>query len=180
MIDGVNIRALLLRSDGTRETFLGSNIVTNAGVEFYAEQAARFPSGAPNITNNFYGSAGRMILRTGTVTTPAATDTLGQVSGRLADSNKAYTVSFENQDSVANAGDEQNAITYQTTYDPDDFNETTIRGGAIHIGGDSPNNGSILMAHWNFINPATNTPITISKTSSDSLIVYVNHKFGSV
>ena len=145
-----NVIAVLTRPEGNdlvKEWKLTNNIVTTAGDQFYAQKAA-----GQTPTNDFTGTGtGRFELRTGTVTTPAKSDTYAQVTTPVTASRQAIVT---------------NRCSWTTT----SFSGTYMLGGCIHSGGSGlPSGGATpLLAHWNFQSPVT-------KTTSDTLKVIVNH-----
>ena len=171
----LNVKAVITHGDGTTETLWGRNVVTTDGLDFYARKAAAgAASGTTTITNDFFGSNARMILRTGTAT-PENNDTFNDIITPISGSNKSVQASYENSAADDGQGVDR-AITYMTEYTPTDFNETAILGGAIHSGGGPATGAGIagttpLLAHWTFAAPA-------SKTANDSIVIWVIHDVG--
>jgi hypothetical protein len=150
-----------------RNHIWGSNIVTNAGDDYYAQRAA-----GETPTNDFAGSNGRLVLRTGTVLTPLKTNTYTHVLTPIATSHKTKTAGYPrtNDPDVLNTVTNKNRkVTWKIEYLTTEANATGILGGAYHIGGDSPVSGTLLLDHFNF-------SASFNKVSSETLAVYISHE----
>lgn len=167
-----NVIAVVTRPEGNhaiKEWHLTNNIVTNAGNVFYAQKAA-----GQTPTNDFTGaSTGRIELRTGTVATPLATDTYASVTTPVTASRLAIDSTYPKAGDTDpdNTGAGTNIVTNRYSWTTSSFSGTSMLGGCIHSGGNSPSPSGTptpLQCHWNFASPVT-------KTTSDTLKTIVNH-----
>lgn len=156
-----------------------SNIVGNDGDIYYAKKSA---GETPATNENFL--QGRAELRTGTVT-PAKTNTYGYETGttagglvtpvtasRLALSTNYPKTYDASANSSENSGGVIDAITYKYYWSTSSFSANGITGGAIHDNV-SPVDATKLLTHWSF-------SASFSKTSTDTLTLYVNHTMNGV
>ena len=149
----------------------GANIVGNDGDIYYAKKSA---GETPATNENFL--QGRAELRTGTAT-PAKADAYQQVTTPVTASRLALTSNYPktydaSANSAENSGGVIDAITYKYYWSTSSFSANGITGGAIHDNA-SPVNATKLLTHWTFA-------ASFSKTSTDTLTLYVNHTMNGV
>lgn len=163
-----NVCAITEDSTGYRQWNWASNIVTNDGDIFYAKQGA---GETPATNENF--AQGRCELRTGTAT-PAKADTYSSVTTPVTSSRDTLEASYPmtNDSSADNTGADVDAVSYKYYWATGDFNANSITGGCIHDNA-TPAAGSKLLTHWTFA-------ATFSKTSTDTLTLFVNHTMNGI
>lgn len=150
-----------------RQHLWAANIVSDAGDVYYAQKAA-----GETPTNDFAGANNRLVLRTGTVATPLKTHTYTNVTSPVSGSGKTVSNTYpktNDGDALNNVTNKTRKVTWKYDYLTSEANTTGILGGAIHIGGNSPVGGTLLLTHFNFA-------ASFDKTSNDTLTVYVNHE----
>jgi hypothetical protein len=137
----------------------GANVVTNDGDQYYAEAAVGSPS---------WAVAG-MRLGTG-ATAPSKTDT--DVTTFLAGSGKAIDGTYPktNDDDSDNTGAGIDVVTWRVSYGTGEANGSGIQELAVT---DSSSTPTKALTHALFA-------ASFSKTSSDTLKVFVNHTFNGV
>jgi hypothetical protein len=154
---------------GYRTWNWASNIVTNDGDIYYAKKGA---GETPATNENFI--QGRCELRTGTVT-PAKDDTYTDVTTPVTSSRDTLESGYPKTDDTGssdNTGAATDAVSYKYYWATTDFNATGITGGCIHDNA-SPVSATKLLTHWTF-------SASFSKTSTDTLTLYVNHTMNGV
>jgi len=152
----------------------GANLVGTKGDIYYAKKSS---DETPATNENFL--QGKAELQTGVVGTPAKGDTystvlLPVVASRIALASAAYP---KTDDQAANAAENPTgtveSITYKYYWNTTSFSATGITGGMIHDAPATPLAGSALLTHWGFA-------ASFSKTLTDTLTLYVNHKMNGV
>lgn len=163
-----NISLVLGKPEG-KVLMLAHNIVTNAGDEYYAEAAA-----GESVTNNFNS----LYLSTTNWDTgnPAKTSTSDDLATVISGSEKTAATGYPQSDDqdADNTGAKVDAVTWKFSYAKGDFNDSDIDAGAISVasatfGGTA---GDLLLTAFDLT--------AFSKTSNDTLTVYVNHEFSGV
>lgn len=162
-----------------------SNIVGNDGDIYYAKKSA---GETPATNENFL--QGRAQLRTGTVATADLTKDntygykTGSTAGGLNTGSGAVSASIKtvepnypktydaSANSSENSGGVIDAITYKYYWNTGAFSANGITGGAIHDNA-TPVDATKLLTHWTF-------SASFSKTSTDTLTLYVNHTMNGV
>ena len=156
-----NVLAIIRKSDGTEKIIKGHNIITDNGDEYYARMIIR---DASNISTPFS-------LRLGTGTdTPTKADS--DVTTFITDSDQQVDDTFpqRNYTDDGNSDGGVNVITYKITYVVGAVVANDISEGALVDSGTSPTKA---LNHFLF---AT----TFDLSSSDQLVVFVNHSFVGV
>lgn len=157
-MDGYNVIAILRDfQDNSRLIIPGKNIVTNDGDLYYAQKAA---GEAADVS--YVG------LRMGTDnTSPAKTDT--DVTTFAAGTGKATAATYPQTDDqdADNSGAAVDSVTWKFSYGTGEGNATGIVEGAIV---DSISAPTSALSHFLFAG-------SFDKTSSNTLVVYVNHNF---
>ena len=145
------------------------NLVTNDGEVFYAIQGA---GETPSANEDF--STGFFDIST-TAYTEAETDTYNEYdvsgTGSISGSIQAFTSGYPKTNDTGdadNTGDGTDVVSYAVNYSAAAWNDTTIETGAIHDIA-TPVTTSKLLCVFSFTQ--------FSKTSSDTLKVFVNHAF---
>lgn len=159
------VYAVLERGDGTTEVYEAKNIITDAGDTYYAEQGANEPP------TNFATTAGVFtgIVGVATAGTPGKSATYADVT-------------------PASGGEDSPDSGYPQTNDPDGDNPGTVATDVItyrvsYATGEA--NDPLTHAYVTEASPTTASPLLsvvafspgFTKTSSDTLKVYVNHTF---
>lgn len=166
-----NVQAIRTRPESNyavKEWFLGSNIVTDNGDIYYAQQ------GAGTAPTNDFAATGRFTLR-GAADTPAKTDTYDLMSTPITASNQVIDATYPKTNDTGdadNTGDGVKVVSYRVSYTTTSFADAAIQGGCIHIGGASPTTGTALLTHFSIT--------SFAKTTSDTLKLFVNHSFAGV
>ena len=154
----------VLRNDtlGMELIVPGINIVTDDGDTYYAQMA-----GGETPTNDF--SAGGLRLGSD-ATSPTKSDT--DVTTFLATSGHALDATYEktNDGDSDNTGAGVDILTWRFSYLTSEGNVSAIEEGAIV---DNITTPTVALTHFLFA-------ATFSKTSSDTLKVFVNHTFTGV
>ncbi|MDC3257213.1 hypothetical protein OAU44_00395 [bacterium] len=152
------------------------NIVGDDGDIYYAKKSAGESTTSP-ANENFL--AGRAELQTGNVTSPAPAkgDTFQQVLVPIAASIKTLEANYpKTYDASANSAENPtgyiDAVTYKYYWNTGAFSANGITGGCIHDNA-TPVNATKLLTHWAFA-------ASFSKTSTDTLTLYVNHKMNGI
>lgn len=159
------VYAVLTRGDGTVEVHEAKNIITDAGDTYYAEQ------GANEAPTNFADTAGAFtgIVGVATAATVGKSSTYADVT-------------------PASGGEDSPDSGYPKTNDDDGDNPGTVATDVItyrvsYATGEA--NAAITHAYVTEASPTTASPLLsvvafspgFTKTSSDTLKVYVNHTF---
>jgi len=152
------------REARTRRVIEARNIVTDAGDKHYAQRAA-----GETPTDAF--QTGRLVLST-TGNAPGKASIYSDLTGVVSGSLKAFDGTYPKtaDGDTDNTGAAIDSITYRTSYITSEANAAGITRLAITIA--SPVGGSPLLMY------ATVTSFT--KTSSDTLKVFVNHNFNGI
>lgn len=161
------ICAVLRHADGTREVFIGKNIITDAGDRYYAERAAN------QIPAQFVDTAGVFtgILGLATAATVGKDSDYADITALVASSSFAPDSGYPktNDDDADNPGTiAVDVVTYRRSYTTAQANATNISHAFITEA--NPVTASPLISVAAFGAPFT-------KTSSDTLKLYVNHTF---
>lgn len=155
----LNVTAVLLRGDGTREIVETQNIITTAGDRYYAERSAgETPTNAFNALH--LGTGG---------TTPAKSDTATNFTA-ITNSGKLIATGYPktNDTDADNTGKGATVVTWKFTYAAADGPFTGVTEAIVVVGADALTAGEAVLSHFRF-------PATFSKTTSDLLSVYLNH-----
>jgi len=157
-----NVVAILTHADGTETAILGANIVTDAGDRYYAEKAC-------GQTPNKDFAAGGMRLGTGS-TAPAKAD--ADVTTFVAGSGKAVDATYPKTGDADtdNTGAGLDIVTWRVSYATTEANSAGINEGAVV---DNITTPTAAHCHWLFA-------ASFTKTSTDTLKVFVNHQFNGV
>lgn len=135
------------------------NIVTDAGDLYYAQKVdAETPT-------NVFG-----ILELGTAgAAPGKTSNRSAISAYAAGSQKAFDTGYpkRNDTDAANTGKAVDARTYKVTYGTTEANVASMERGIITNA--SPGASEPVMAYFTFA--------AVTKTSANTLVVYLNHTF---
>lgn len=155
-----NILAVLESEEG-KLLIPGSNIVTNDGDIYYAQK------GAGAATTNAFG-----IHELASAGTPGKTATRAAFT-TIANTQKAHTAGYPKvgDADADNTGGGANIVTYLGSYAKADFSASSITHGIITNA--SPVTGSPLLTGYAFA-------AAFSKTSNDTLKVFVNHQMNGV
>jgi len=156
----MNIWAVLENIEtGEKRIIKGKNIVTNDGDAYYAQMAA---GEAPS--DDFDAAASGLRLGSGTAT-PAKTDT--DVQTYINTSLKGLDTGYEktNDNDTDNTGAAVDSVTWRYSYIAADGPYANIYEGAIVDNRTTP---TAALTHFQFA-------ATFSKTTSDTLKVFVNH-----
>jgi len=155
-----NVVAILNNGIIPHKIVYGKNLVTNDGDTYYAQ------SGAAESPDNAYVG-----VRLGTGTTPADkadTDVETEASAGRHTTDGTYPKT-DDQDSD-NSGAGVDIVTWRTSYTLAEGNIVDIAEGAIV---DSLTTPISALCHWIFA-------VAFTKTSNDTLKVFVNHTFNGV
>lgn len=166
-INGVVHACLIDAKTGKKRYYKTKNIVTNDGDLFYAERAVKtaIPSNFVDGSGDFDGI---MELYNGASAAPAKTNIRSNLAG-LVGSGKAMDSGYPkiNDDDTDNPGRAADIITYRVSFLTSEVNGANIDD--VIITNPSPAAGEVLLMHAEFAAPFT-------KTSSDTLKVWVNHE----
>ena len=190
-----NICLVCEHQDGTKDWWYGSNIVTNDGDIYYAQQSAYVGSGSAPSPNFFVCSA---VLQNpssadaaGSNSTNFKADDESDISNKILTGTATASWSVQavesgypkaNDQEADNTGKGANVVTYKFTWTTGQINTGStnpITGGAIlatgNVTSSSGNAQTIatdakILTRWNFASPAT-----FHKSSTDTLTLYVNH-----
>jgi hypothetical protein len=151
----------------------GANLVGTAGDTYYAKKSSTVPGIATN--ENFL--QGRAELQTGVVGTPGKNDQYSTVLVPVTASRKTLESNYpKTNDAAANSAENPTgtveSITYKYYWNTSSFSANGITGGMIHDNA-TPVAATKLLTHWGFA-------AAFSKTSTDTLTLYVNHKMNGV
>ncbi len=161
--DGWNVIAILQNiHTGGRILIPGKNIVTNDGDLYYAQKAV-----GASITDDFTAGG----LRLGTSNTAVGkTDTDVTTFGSDGDIAESSGYPKVNDGDADNTGAGTDIVTWKFEYGTGDGNISGIQEGAIT---DSLSSPTAALTHFLFAG-------SFSKTSSNTLKVFVNHRFNGV
>ena len=173
----LNVCAVLKHADGSSETFLGKNTVTNDGDKYYAIRgAAKTPA-----SNENFATPACVLQNPSAQDTLTKADAYQQVSNPLAASGEIQGTADAAYPKADDTGNSENggafvdAVTYKFSWTTAQINTSSgqpIRGGCIFdVAVTSPVNATKLLTHWNFDDPAF-----FHKTDTDTLTLYVNHR----
>lgn len=139
----------------------GINIVTNAGDVWYAQRA-----GGETVSNDFlHANAGLRLGNDDTAPTKSDTDVTAFLSGTAIARDSGYPKTDD--DDARNESDaDVNVLTWRYSYGTSDGNASGIIEGAIVDNRTTP---TAALTHFLFAE-------AFSKTTSDSLTVFVNHE----
>jgi len=158
-ITGTIVAVLTNTQTGHKSTYYGHNIITNDGDLYYAQKVV-----GDTPTDDF--TAGGLRLGTGT-TTPVKADTDVTTFGSDGDIAETSGYPKVNDGDGDNTGAGTDIVTWLFTYGTGDGNISGIAEGAIV---DNLTTPTAALSHFLFAS-------SFSKTSSDTLKVFVNHKF---
>lgn len=153
---------------GEKRTYVSKNIVTNDGDLFYAERAVKTA-----IPTNFVDGSGNwdgiMELYNGASGAPAKGNNRSNLTGLVTGSAKVIDATYPkiNDGDSDNTGAGTDIATYRVSYLTSEANATGIAD--VIITNPTPGASEPLLMHAEF-----GTPFT--KTSSDTLKVFVNHQ----
>lgn len=181
-IRGQIVAVLTNVNTGVKRTYVTKNIVTDDGDLFYAERGALLTVGSPvgPVPTNFTDANGvpDMILELYDNTTP------NTAPGKGNDRSDLNGVLATGSDQVIDAtypqvgdGDGDNTgagtdiITYRVSYATGDANLADISDGILT--NPSPGASEPVITHFEFTSPFT-------KTSADTLKIFVNHRVNGV
>lgn len=139
----------------------GLNIVTNDGDTYYAQSAA-----GESPDDDFDGAnSGLRLGDDNTAVTKTDTDVTNFLSGSALDLDAGYDKTDD--DDANNTGSGADILTWRYSYLTSEGNVSDIIEGAIVDNRTTP---TAALSHFLFA-------ATFSKTSNDTLVVYVNHTF---
>ncbi len=167
---------------GEYQVYSGPNIVTDAGDLYYAERGALLTSGTPigPVPTNFTDANGvpDMIMElyddSTPNTAPGKANDRSDMNGVLATGSDQVidaTYPLVNDGDANNTGAGVDIVTYRVSYATGDANLADIDD--VILTNPSPGASEPLIMHAEFAAPFT-------KTSSDTLTVFVNHRFNGV
>jgi len=164
------ICAVLTRADGTVENYETTNTVTNDGDLYYAERGAgqAVPTDFTNTSGTFDGI---MELYTATGSGAVAKGNDRSDLGTLTtDSAKAMDSGYPKVNDLdsGNSGKGTDVVTYKVSYTTAEAIGSDIDD--VCITNPSPGSSENLLFHAAGLG-------TFAKTSSDTLVVYINHTF---
>lgn len=164
-----NVCAITQDISGHKQWNWASNIVTNDGDIFYAIKGAA--NGTLPANMSFH--TGKCELRTGAAT-PAKADTYVSVTTPITASRDTLEAGYSKtaDDAADNSGAAADAVSYKYYWATSDFAANGIAGGCIHDNA-TPIAATKLLTHWSFAD-------TFSKTSTDTLTLYVNHTMNGI
>lgn len=146
------------------------NTVTNVGDRFYSYRgAAEQPTDAHFTSGATIAFDGIMELYNGASGAPAKTNDRSDLVGLVSGSAKAIDATYpkSNDSDADNTGKDADADTYKVTYTTGEANASSIDD--VIITNPSPGSSENLLMHADSLGSFT-------KTSSDTLVVYVNHQ----
>ena len=152
--------AILRNREGKIKKVITGNIVTTDGEAYYAQMSAG------ESTSNSYS-----YLRLGSDTTPPSksdTDVVSFLSGTAKQVSAGYPKTNDSDPNNSGAG--ANIVTWKFFYDTNEANYSNINEGAIV---NDANNPTSALCRFVFTS-------TISKTSAETLTIYVNHTYTGV
>lgn len=162
---------VLQRADGTKETHESKNIVTDAGDLFYAQR------GVSTLPTNFTDGAGAfdgiMELYNGASGAPAKGNNRSNLAGLVTGSAKAMDSTYPkvNDGDTDNTGAGTDVVSYRVSYLTSEANAANIAD--VIITNPSPGASEAVLMHAEFA-------AVFTKTSSDTLKVFVNHQMNGV
>lgn len=161
LISKPKVILVIVRKDGTTEVREAENLITTAGLTYYAQVAA-------GETPDVDFTAGYLRLGDGESVTPTVNDT--DVSSFITGSAKALRTGYPktDDDDARNTSAGATTVTWSYAYSAGDFTGT-VRELAICNSATSP---TAALNH-----AVVASPITI--TSEDTLTVFVNHEFAN-
>ena len=153
-----NVHIVVTKPDGRKFAYLGLNIVTNAGDEYYAERGA-----AETPSTDFSNSTAGLRLGSGNTTvTKADTDVSTFITGAATAVDASYpTTSDGDSDNVSSGAD---IVSWRYQYSASAFSASVAEGAIVD------NDASPTAALNHFL-------ATFDKTSSDTLKIFINHEF---
>jgi hypothetical protein len=153
-----NVQIIKTTADGRKFVYLARNIVTNSGDEYYAERAA-----AETPSTDFSNSTAGLRLGSGT-TTPAKTDTDVStfITGAAVAVDGSYPTTSDSDGD--NTGSGADIVSWRYQYTAAAFS-AAVAEGAIVNNDASPTSA---LTHFNS---------SFTKTSSDTLKIFINHEF---
>lgn len=160
------------RETGLKRTFESKNIVTDAGDLFYAERCV--DTAVPtNFTTGGGVFDGIMELYNGASGAPAKGNNRSALAGLVAASGKAIDATYPrvNDGDSDNTGAGADIVTYRVSYTTGEANATGIAD--VVITNPTPGASEPLLMHAEF-------GASFTKTSSDTLKVFVNHQLNGV
>lgn len=160
---------------GEKRVYTSKNIVTNAGDLYYAERGALLTTGTPisPVPTNFTDTNGVpdmiMELYNGASSAPAKGNDRSAMAGLVTGSAKAMDTGYPkvNDADSDNTGAGVDIITYRVSYLTSEANASNIAD--VILTNPTPGASEPLLMHAEFGAPFT-------KTSSDTLKVFVNHE----
>ncbi|HEU4895116.1 MAG TPA: hypothetical protein VFT85_04705, partial [Acidimicrobiia bacterium] len=155
---------------GQKRTYVSKNIVTDAGDLYYAQR------GSAETPTNFTSGAtfdGIMELYNGASSAPAKSNNRSNLTGLVTGSAKAMDSTYPktNDGDADNTGAGTDIVTYRVSYTTGEANASSIAD--VIITNPTPGASEPLLMHAEFGSPFT-------KTSSDTLKVFVNHQMNGV
>lgn len=162
---------VLERADGTKQVHESKNIVTDAGDLFYAQR------GVNSLPTNFTDGAGAfdgiMELYNGASGAPAKGNNRSSLAGLVTGSAKVIDATYPrlNDGDTDNTGAGTDIVTYRVSYLTSEANAANIAD--VIITNPSPGASEALLMHAEFA-------AAFTKTSSDTLKVFVNHQMNGV
>jgi len=162
---------VITKADGTKETHVSKNIVTDAGDLFYAQRGvAALPT---NFTDGSSVFDAIMELYNGASGAPAKGNNRSNLTGLVTGSNKAMDSTYPkvNDGDADNTGAGTDIVTYRVSYTTSEANASNIQD--VIITNPSPGASEALLMHAEF-------GAAFTKTSSDTLKVFVNHQMNGV
>lgn len=158
-------------STGLRRTHISKNIVTDAGDLFYAQRAVGvLPT---NFTDGAGVFDGIVELYNGASAAPAKGNNRSNLVGYVSQSAKALTSTYPkiNDSDADNTGAGADIVTYAVSYPKADANASNISD--VIITNPSPGASEPILMHAEFALPFT-------KTSNDTLKVFINHTLNGI
>lgn len=156
-------------STGLKRTHISKNIVTDAGDLFYAQRAVGVPT--TNFTDGTGVFDGIVELYNGASASPAKGNNRSNLSGFV--SSKALSATYPkiNDSDVDNTGAGVDVVTYAVSYTKLESNATNIAD--VIITNPTPGASEPILMHAEFALPFT-------KTSNDTLKVFINHTLNGI
>lgn len=171
-VTGVVVVVLENRETGEKRTHVSRNIVTDAGDLYYAERCVKTA-----IPTNFVDGAGAwdgvIELFNGASAAPAKGNDRSDMAGPVATSESAMAAGYPkvNDLDADNTGAGVDIVTYLAEYASGEANAAGIAD--VIVTNPSPGGAEALLMHAEFASPFT-------KTSADTLKVFVNHQLNGV
>ncbi len=172
-----NVIARVTNKNGKDRLYFGKNIVTAAGILFYAKRIGNAAVDAPN----FFDDTRRIALQNppeGTSLGIAPENTYEQFMNPITNGSTTPDLPIVNNLDADNTESGASVVTWRGDWTASSFGQGNaddlIRGGCIHTAGDPPVDGTAaLLAHWEFT-------VAFRKTTSDTLTVWINHGVGAI